>query len=321
VLSKLPQVTHENLLVGTNTADDAGVYKLTDDIAIIQTIDVFTPVVDNPYDYGQIVAANSISDVYAMGGKPLTALNFIGYPKKELPLEVMSEILLGGQDKAAEAETIIVGGHSIIDPELKYGMAVTGIIHPDKILTNAAAKPGDKLFLTKPIGTGILSTALKAGNADSTVEKTITGIMAELNKTAAELMIKFNANSCTDITGYGLMGHAYEMASGSGVGFRIYYNNVPIIPGTLDYCKKGNIPGGSWNNKSYLQDKVEIKCSLSEEEELILYDAQTSGGLLISVPAESSADFEQALKDSGVVNASVIGEVTESSSGLITIEN
>jgi len=319
VIAQLPPVEHERLLVGTNTADDAGVYKLTDDIAIIQTIDVFTPVVDDPYLYGQIVAANAISDVYAMGGKPLTALNFIGYPTKDLPLDVMVAILKGGYSKAQEADVLIVGGHSIIDPELKYGLAVTGVVHPDKILTNAAAMPGDALFLTKPLGTGILSTAIKAGKAGSAVEKTICGVMAELNRIPAELMSVHGAHSCTDITGYGLLGHAYEMASASGVKFRLSYRAVPRIPGALDYCRKGTIPGGTWDNKQYLAGKVVVNAGLSEEEELILYDAQTSGGLLIALPAAGAGAFADALQKAGITGAALIGSVEDAPAGMIEI--
>jgi len=318
-MSQLPPVVHERLLVGTNTADDAGVYKLTDDIAIIQTIDVFTPVVDDAYMYGKIAAANSISDVYAMGGKPVTALNFIGFSKKDLPLDEMVKILRGGYDKAAEAGTLILGGHSIIDAEIKYGLAVTGIVHPDKIVTNAAAKPGDRLFLTKPIGTGILSTAIKQNKADDTVEPAICAVMEELNRLPSELMQEFGAHSCTDITGYGLLGHAYEMAAGSGAAMRIRYEAVPQIHGTLEYCKKGAIPGGTWNNKQYLDDKVTFPGDLSEEEQLVLYDAQTSGGLLIAIAPENADAFERALHDAGVTAASQIGEVTDGPPGTIEI--
>ncbi len=307
------------MLVGTSTADDAGVYKLTDDIALIQTIDVFTPVVDDPYMYGRIVAANSISDVYAMGGAPLTALNFIGFPQKVLSTDDLVAILTGGHDKCAEAGVTILGGHTIIDQELKYGLSVTGVVHPDKILRNCTARPGDVLFLTKPIGTGILSTALKQDKADVSVEERISAIMEELNKVPSELMQEYGASSCTDVTGYGLLGHAFEMANGSSVSLTISYSAVPQIPGTLEHCKKGAIPGGTWNNKKFLENNVSFSCDLSEEEQLILFDAQTSGGLLIAIPAANADGFEESLHESGIASAARIGEVSDGISGNIEI--
>ncbi len=212
LIGMLPKVSHPNLLVDINTADDAGVYKLTDSIALVQTIDVFTPVVDDPYDFGRISAANSLSDVFAMGGKPVTALNFVGYPHKILSLEILAEILRGAYDKTQEADCPIVGGHTIMDDELKFGLSVTGVVHPDKIIKNCEAKPGDKLILTKPLGTGILSTALKSGKLDQNTTRKITEVMSQLNKIPSELMVKYQATAATDITGFGLLGHTNELA-------------------------------------------------------------------------------------------------------------
>jgi selenide,water dikinase len=315
----LPKVEHENVLVGTSHADDAGVYKLTDDIAIIQTIDIFTPLVDDPYKFGQIAAANAISDVYAMGGKPLTALNFIGYPKKYLDIDTVIEILKGGADKAKEADTIILGGHSIMDPEVKYGLAVTGIVHPDKIITNAEAKPGDKLILTKPIGTGILSTAIKFGKASADVEGRICDCMTTLNRKPSEIMQEFGVNSCTDITGYGLLGHAHAMASASGVSMEIQLSQVPLLKDTLEYCNSGNIPGGSYTNKEYLEDKIWFDNELTETEQLVLYDPQTSGGLLISVQEEKADEFLTRLLEADVQDSSIVGAVTSANAGQIDV--
>ena len=319
ILSKLPQQEDENLLVGINTADDAGVYKLTDDIALIQTVDFFTPIVDDPYIFGQIAAANSLSDVYAMGGKPVTALNIVGFHQKFFPLDVLVEILKGGADKAAEANTVIAGGHTIMDEELKYGLSVTGVIHPEKIVTNAGAKPGDKLILTKPLGTGIISTTLKSGKTLGDLEQRANAVMMTLNKIASEVMQEVGVRACTDITGFGLLGHAYEMASGADVGFKIWASKVPYFEEVIQFIKKGFVPGGTNNNRYYLQDKVTLPGKMSWENSTILFDAQTSGGLLISVP-ESKVDLLiDTLKRRGVETATMIGEVVAEHPGKIEV--
>ncbi|HEX9974314.1 MAG TPA: selenide, water dikinase SelD [bacterium] len=319
VLSKLPQFHDDNLLVGINTADDAGVYKLTDEIALILTVDFFTPIVDDPYTYGQIAAANSLSDVYAMGGKPVAALNIVGFHQKFFSLDVLVEILKGGAEKAAEANTVIAGGHTIMDEELKYGLSVTGIIHPNKIVTNAAAKPGDKLVLTKPLGTGIISTALKSGKDLGELMTRATNVMATLNKTAAEVMQEIGVNACTDITGFGLLGHAYEMAAGSKVGFKIWQSKVPIFEDAISLIKAGFVPGGTSNNRYYLQDKVILADSIDWEHSTLLFDAQTSGGLFISV-AESKVDRLIAeLRTRNVETIAIVGEVVADHPGKIEV--
>jgi len=292
---------------------------LTDEIAIIQTVDIFTPVVDNPYDYGQIVAANSLSDVYAMGGKPVTALNILGYHKRNVSSETVAEILKGAIDKVKEADCVIVGGHTINDDELKYGLSVTGVIHPGKIITNSNAKTGDKLILTKPLGLGILSTALKSGNLNEEAAQKITGIMSQLNKIAAETMSSFEAHSATDITGFGLIGHAYEMASGSNVGITLYADKIPYLPETLDKIKDGNIPGGTYDNKKYLRKHVTFSGTIDINEQLIFFDAQTSGGLLISILPKSADAFVKLLHEKGITDAAVIGEITGEKAGKIDI--
>jgi selenide, water dikinase len=317
----IPQASHPNLLVGTNTADDAGVFKLTDEIALVQTIDVFTPVVDDPFDYGQISAANSLSDVYAMGGKPVTALNFVGFPKKIIGLDILAEILRGAAAKADEAGCPIVGGHTVTDDELKFGLSVTGIVHPDKIKSNATAKVGDKLILTKPLGIGILSTALKNGKLDEPTTRKITTVMSQLNKTAAELMIQFDANSATDVTGFGLLGHASEMAKGSGLSFILSADSIPYLPETLEKTKQGGfIPGGSWDNKSYLQDSISFSDSINEHLQMIFFDVQTSGGLIISISADKSEELLLALHENGVEASAIIGEVVKKNEKVIRVE-
>lgn len=319
MLKKLPQPDDPNLLVGINTADDAGVYKLTDEIALIQTVDFFTPIVDDPYTYGQIAAANSLSDIYAMGGKPLTAMNIVGFHQKFFPLDVLVEILKGGYDKAAEANTIIVGGHTIMDEELKYGLSVTGVVHPDRIVTNAGAKPGDKLVLTKPLGTGIISSALKSGKKLGELERQANQVMTTLNKTAAEVMQEIGVNAATDVTGFGLLGHAYEMAVASKVGFRIWAAKVPIFEEAVPLITEGYVPGGTNNNRYYLQDKIRLTDSLGWERSTLLFDAQTSGGLFISVPGEKVDQLTRELRRRGVDTVAVIGEVVADHSGIIEV--
>jgi len=307
-------------LVGHNTADDAGVYKLSDELAIIQTVDFFTPIVDDPYTYGQIAAANSLSDVYAMGGKPLTAMNVVAFSTNIFPTDVLVEILKGGFDKVAEAGAVTVGGHTASDDELKYGLAVTGIAHPDKIIKNSGAKPGDKLVLTKPIGTGIISTALKSGKDLGELTKRVCRVMTTLNKTASEVMQEIGVNACTDITGFGLMGHAREIAEGSGVGMQIDGSRVPIFEGAIDLVKERFVPGGTKSNRTFLEKDIKIHGKYSEEHITLLFDAQTSGGLLISVDAEKCEALTKELKNRGLETVAVIGEVVDQHHGQIYIE-
>lgn len=311
LLQRLPKSRDKNLLVGYNTADDAGVYKLSDELALIQTVDFFTPIVDNPYIYGQISAANSLSDVYAMGGRPVTALNIVGFHEKYFSLDILAEILTGGFYKVAEAGAVIVGGHTIMDEELKYGLSVTGIIHPDKIVTNAGAKPGDKLILTKPLGTGIISTALKAGKQLGEVADHANLVMTTLNKTAAEVMQEIGVNACTDISGFGLLGHAYEMAAASNAGFTLWFSEIPHFPEALALISENYVPGGTNNNRYYLEDKILMSDSIGWEQSTILYDAQTSGGLLIAVEENKTDRLVKKLKRRGVETVAVIGEVVE----------
>ena len=296
-----------NLMVGLDTSDDAGVYRLTEDIALIQTVDFFTPVVDDPYTFGQIAAANALSDVYAMGGKPLTAMNLIAFPTDRLGLDVLAEILKGGADKVQEAGAIIVGGHSIQDAEPKYGLSLTGTVHPDRVLTNAGAQPGDRLVLTKPIGVGIITTAIKGGVASQEAIDEVTVVMAALNNTAAEVMQEVGVNACTDVTGFGLLGHASEMARGSGMDIRIYTKAVPVLAPAREYVRMGIVPGGTRSNLRYLKPYVEFTEDIDEETRLLLADAITSGGLLISVPADKADRLVAGLQARQTMAAAVVG--------------
>ena len=318
-LDKLPQITDPRVLVGINTADDAGVIKINDELALVQTVDFFTPIVDDPYSYGQISAANSLSDVYAMGGVPFSALNIVGFPKSTFPFEVLGEILAGGHDKAAEAGVPIIGGHTITDEELKYGLAVSGFVHPDKIITNAGSKVGDVLILTKPIGTGTITTQLKAGKGTKNLEKNVCEIMANLNREAALACQKVGVNACTDITGFGLMGHAFEMAHGSHVSFKLNYSDIPIIDGAMEAVKAGFVPGGSKSNQLYVGDFAEFSERIGKPEKSLLFDPQTSGGLLISVEEKKSKQLLTELLDAGLTTA-IIGTVLAGDPGKIKIE-
>jgi len=320
VLRQLPQVSDPNLLVGINTSDDAAVYRLTDDIALVQTVDFFPPVVDDPYYFGAIAVANAVSDVYAMGGRPLTGLNLVCYPIESLPEEILVEILRGGADKAKEAGVTIVGGHTIDDPEPKYGMSVTGLITPGKQVTNAGAQSGDILYLTKPLGIGIITTAIKAGVATEEVIQLAMKTMATLNKAAAEAMMKVGVNACTDITGYGLLGHLLEMTKGSHVRATIYRSRVPVIPEAVELADMGVVPGGTVRNMAFLEGQVEWHPETDELDKFILADAQTSGGLLIAVPPERAPALEAALKAAGVDTIAQIGECSPHESLTILVK-
>ena len=299
-LRDLPPSVHPNLLVGFNKADDAGIYKLDDQTALVQTVDFFPPIVDDPYFFGQIAAANALSDVYAMGGKPLTALNIVGFPASTMPGKILSDILRGGMEKIEEAGAVIVGGHSIKDKELKYGLAVTGIIHPDKIKTNSAAKVGDVLFLTKPLGTGIITTAIKRQAVDQALTDLVVRQMATLNRAAAELMVQFDAHAATDITGFGLLGHAYEMAAGSNVTVRLEADAVPLLPEAVRLAGEGMNPGGANDNRAFLAGHVRVDGRIDKNLEQVLYDPQTSGGLFIAMPPERADSFRTALRGQGL---------------------
>jgi len=319
VIRMLPPATpNPNLLVGLDTSDDAGVYKLNDDLAIVQTLDFFTPIVDDPYSFGQVAAANAISDIYAMGGKPLTALNIVAFPIFSLDKSILAEILRGAADKLQEAGATLVGGHSIDDKEPKFGLAVTGLVHPDKVRTNAGARPGDKLILTKPIGVGILSSSLKKGLLNESEINRVTKVMTTLNKDAAEIMASFDVHACTDVTGFGLLGHSLEMAKGSGVGIRIVKEQVPILDRVRELAKQGVIPGGTKNNHAHIQDSVSFSENMDTIDQWILCDAVTSGGLLISVAGDNAENLLSELLDAGV-EAAIIGEVIEDHTGKIVV--
>lgn len=306
------------MLVGLDTSDDAGVYKINDETALVQTLDFFTPIVDDPYMFGQIAAANSLSDVYAMGGKPLTVMNIVAFPINTLDNSILAQILAGASDKVSESNAALVGGHSIDDQEPKFGLSVTGVVHPDKIRANAGAQAGDKLILTKPIGVGILTTAIKNGVIEESALEAVTATMAELNKDAAEAMENFTVNACTDITGFGLLGHTLEVVKGSNVGVTINKNNVPVLPTARELAEQDVIPGGSKKNHKWLSDSIEYSEAIDEIDQLILCDAVTSGGLLISVPGEEADSLQAELTKRNVTSA-IIGEVTGEHPGKIKV--
>ena len=319
ILKELPIPKDPKVLVGLDTSDDAGVYQLNEEIALVQTVDFFTPIVDDPFTFGQIAVANALSDVYAMGGTPLTGMNLVAFPIKTLSSSILKEILLGGLSKMKEAGVALVGGHSIEDPEIKYGLAVTGVVHPNKILTNAKAKIGDKLVLTKPLGTGIIATALKGEMASEEAVGKIVESMVTLNRTASEWMKKFGAHACTDITGFGFIGHALEMATASQVGMVIQLKAVPIFPEAMDYAKLGLVPGGAYSNRQFFSCRVEVHSDVSDLLVDILYDPQTSGGLLISLPPSEADRLVEILKKEGDTSSSIVGEVVEEPRGKIQI--
>ena len=300
--------------------DDAGVYKLSDDLAIIQTIDFFTPIVDDPYDFGQIAVANALSDVYAMGGKPLTAMNVVCFPTKKLDISVLKDILKGGIGKMKEAGVTLVGGHSIDDAELKYGLSVTGTVHPEHLVTNSGARVGDKLILTKPLGTGIISTALKAGKASKETIAKVTKYMTALNKQASELMQEIGAHACTDITGFGLLGHACQLAQNSQVGIKINSGSVPVFTEVEEFVKKGLCPGGLHRNREFYGKMVESSKQVPDYIQDILFDPQTSGGLLISLAPETAELLVNKLQKAGVQDAAIIGEIISKPAGKILVE-
>ncbi len=312
-LNKKENKIDPNLIVGLDTSDDAGVYKIRDDYALIQTLDFFTPIVDDPYLFGQIAATNSLSDVYAMGGKPLTAMNIACFATC-LESDVLADILRGGADKIVEAEAVLVGGHTVTDKEVKYGLSVTGYVHPDKVLTNSGAEKGDVLVLTKPIGTGILTTALKKGMiTEKELEPAITS-MRTLNKGAAIAMEKIGVHACTDITGFGVLGHIYELASGSQVQVTLKSEAIPLFDGTLELIEQNAVPGGARSNQGYFGKWVHMD-DISPNMQTALFDPQTSGGLLIAVAADRVEQLVRELKKEKCLCASVIGEVAMKDEG------
>lgn len=307
----------KNLIVGIDTSDDAAVYKLNDEMATIQTLDFFTPIVDDSYTFGQIAAANSLSDVYAMGGKPIVALNIVCFPNC-LNMNILGEILRGGADKVLEAGAVIVGGHTVQDDEPKYGLSVTGIVHPDKVLKNYGSETGDILILTKPIGLGIINTAIKAKIASKEAYEKAVKVMAYLNKYAGEIITDYNITSCTDITGFSLIGHAYEMAEPSKKTFRIFKDAIPFIKEAKEYASMGLIPAGCYENKRYLEGKYLLNNVESWMED-ILFDPQTSGGLLISCKEKDYIDILTRLEKLEV-ESSVIGRVEDFNDAYIVVE-
>ncbi len=319
VLQNFPIPTDKNILVNIETSDDASVYQIDDLTAIVQTVDFFTPVVDSPYDFGAIAAANSLSDIYAMGAKPLFALNIVAFPENRLPMEVLQEILKGANDKAAEAGISILGGHTVEDSEPKFGMTVTGIIHPQKILKNSTAKVGDSLILTKPIGTGILSTAMKRGLVEKETENLAIKTMSELNAVASEVMRDFPISACTDVTGFGLLGHLREMSQGSKVDVNLFSEKVPILPEVKELAAANIIPGGTLNNLDFVSQSVDFQENITEIMKKILCDAQTSGGLLISISQSFKNEFLKKLIEKNIIFASEIGIFTQKGNGKITV--
>jgi selenide, water dikinase len=295
------------------------VLKLTDDIALIQTVDFFTPVVDDPYSFGQIAAANALSDVYAMGGVPITAMNIIGFPISKMDISVLQAVLRGGLDKIKEAGALLVGGHSVEDDEFKYGLSVTGKVHPDKVLANRGAKAGDLLILTKPLGTGIINTAIKGNIAGEELIKKVIGIMSTLNKYPALEFDDFHISACTDVTGFGLIGHACEMIDDGAVGLRLFMDGIPIIHEAIEFAQMGIVPGGALRNRKYRESQVENIESVDPVMLDILFDPQTSGGLLVAIDNKQAHDLVNRLRMKGLLDVSIVGEFTEDFKGKIIL--
>jgi len=310
VLHSLPSFEHPDLIVGTETSDDAGVFRLREDLAIVNTVDFFTPIVDDPYTFGQIAAANALSDIYAMGGEPKTALNIVGFPKGKLELEVLAEIIRGGAERVRAGGAVLIGGHSIIDDELKYGLAVTGVVHPDRVVRNVGVRPGDALVLTKALGTGIIATGLKRRNASAASVRAAVASMIALNDTASVIMRTFPVHACSDVTGFGLLGHAFEMASGSDVTIVLDARTLPLLPGARRLARLGCVTGGSKRNREYLKNKTFVDRSVRDDLAEIAFDPQTSGGLLMALPAGRAAALVDRLRSSGVASAALVGRAT-----------
>jgi selenide,water dikinase len=311
VLHRLPKFANPDMLVGTETSDDAGVFRLRKDLAIVNTVDFFTPIVDDPYVFGQIAAANALSDVYAMGAEPTTALNIVGFPKDRLGLDVLVAMLNGGAERVRAAGAVVIGGHSLIDDELKYGLAVTGVIHPKRIIRNAGVRPGDALVLTKALGTGIVTTGLKRRTAPAASVGAAVRSMIALNDKASRIMRRFDVHACSDVTGYAILGHSCEMAQASGVTIVLDAPAFPILPGAVRLAEAGTLTGGCTRNRRYLEDKVAIDAGVERPLVDVAFDPQTSGGLLIAVPAREAARLVSALKRGGVPAAAIVGQATK----------
>ena len=299
----------ENVIIGLDRADDAGVYQISDDLALIQTVDFFTPVVDDPYWFGQIAAANALSDVYAMGGTPKTAMNLVAFPADQMDLAILRQIIQGGIDKLKEAEVVLIGGHSVADKEIKYGLSVTGFIHPARVVAKKNLRAGDRLVLTKPLGTGIVNTAIKANLAPAKLIDKVTRLMAVLNRDAAGIMRDFDISACTDVTGFGLLGHLAEMVCGSNMSARVDSGQVPLIAEALEFAAMGLIPAGAHKNREFREEMIAIGESVPRALQDVLFDPQTSGGLLISVNENQAGALVAALKNRGIVDAAQIGEI------------
>jgi selenide,water dikinase len=321
VLKDMPLVTDPNLIVGLEHAEDAGVYRLRDDLAIIQTVDFFTPIVDDPYTFGRIAVTNALSDVYAMGGRPLTAMNIVCFPIRKMDIGILRGILRGGLDQMREAGVLLIGGHSVEDDETKYGLSVTGVVHPDRVLFNRGALPGDRLILTKSLGTGIVNTALKGGVADSALEARSIECMTTLNRKAAELVTEtVGIHACTDVTGFGFLGHALEMIEGSETGMRIQASSVPCFPGLRPLVEEGIIPGGLTRNRKFREKQIEVGPNCPDWLVDVFFDPQTAGGLLISLSEASAEDLLERMRAAGMSEAAIVGEVTWAPKGKIRVE-
>ncbi len=310
----------QNLLVGLDRADDAGVYRVSDELALVQTLDFFPPMVDDPFSFGQIAAANALSDIYAMGGVPKTAMNIVAFPAKTMDISILRTIIEGGLSKMKEAGVVLIGGHTVEDSELKYGLSVTGYIHPERILTKRNLQKGDRLILTKPLGTGIIATAIKAGLADQELIDRVTQAMATLNLYAALIMEDFTVHACTDITGFGFLGHLAEMVVDSGFGVHITASAVPVYPEALEWAAMGLIPAGAYNNRNYRGAFVDFAASVQQRVQDLLFDPQTSGGLLIAVAAGEAESLVAALKAKGIECAAIVGEVVNRPVDRIVVE-
>lgn len=319
IMFQLPVHQDENLIIGTDYPDDAAVYRLNEEVALIQTVDFFPPVVDDPFQYGQIAAANALSDVYAMGGRPLTAMNIVCFPCRKLGSDLLLEILKGGAEKVAEAGGLLVGGHTINDDEPKYGLAVTGLVAPDQLLTKGGAEPGDLLILTKPLGAGVITTAHKGDLVPGRVLKEMVHWMTTLNKDAAEVARQVGVRSCTDVTGFGLLGHAYEMIRESKLGILFYLDAIPFVEGTLELAQQGLVPGGARVNLEFLRDKIISDESIDHIFLDLLCDPQTSGGLLMAVGKDNADRAFELLQGKGLYRAAVIGELTQEREGQILL--
>lgn len=315
----LPRVDDPALLVGSDTLDDAAIYRLSDDVALVQTVDFFTPVVDDPYDFGRIAAANAFSDIYAMGGRPLTALNVVCFPSGTLPLEILGRILQGGAESARLAGATIVGGHTIDDPEPKYGMAVTGLLKPGTEMTNAGVRPGDALVLTKPLGTGIVATAIKQGKASAFAVAAATESMASLNRDASEVAIAHGLRALTDVTGFGLLGHLSEMCRASRVSMELWYDRLPLLPEAAQLARGGVVPGGTKRNLEFVGEWTVFDPGLEEWQRFLVADAQTSGGLVLAVPAGIVLEVVRDLESRQVPVAAVIGRAVEQGEPMLTV--